>query len=429
MKFFKVWMPAIVLFLVAALGLAGCGGGGGGGGGGTVNPPAATVPAAPTGVSATPSATNLQVNIAWTPVAGLTYNIYYSTTQGTGVNGTPILTQASPYLQTTGLAPNTTYYYVVTAVNSVGESAASDEKSATTANLTPAPTGVVAAPGNVQVALSWAAVSGAATYNVYGDTSPGVAAVSGNLITSTATLSSLQSGLTNGATYYYVVTAVVNGKESAPSAEVSAVPSLTPAPAVVTAYESNILGSGEVGVKWTAVTGATSYNVYYSTFPNITIGGGSVTKISGLTSSNAQGYPVAGLPVGTYFFVVTAVNSFGESTTSPEASAIPPQFTTDMVSGKTLKYTDTNSGGTFTFVCAASTTATGSLTFTSTLSGVSSSGTGTWTVNDSNDLTVTIPTGSLTFRYEVAQSSGTSLLNVLFYNGTQGAVSGQITIK
>ncbi|MFN2513924.1 MAG: hypothetical protein ABR568_21220, partial [Pyrinomonadaceae bacterium] len=70
----------------------------------------------------------------------------------------------------------TTYYYVVTAVNSAGESANSNQASATpTAPPTPpaAPTGLTATAGNAQVALSWTASSGATSYNVKRSTTSG----------------------------------------------------------------------------------------------------------------------------------------------------------------------------------------------------------------------------------------------------------------
>src|SRR5208283_438790 len=87
-----------------------------------------------------------------------------------------------------------------------------------------APTGVTAAPGNAQVTISWSAVTGASYYNIYWSTTNGVTPGSGSRI-SGATNPFTQSGLTNDTTYYYVVTAVGSGGESAPSSQVSATPS------------------------------------------------------------------------------------------------------------------------------------------------------------------------------------------------------------
>lgn len=93
--------------------------------------PTGSTPSAPTGASAT--AGNGQATISWNTVSGATsYNIYWSTTSGvTKTNGTKISNATSPYTHT-GRTNGTTYYYVVTAVNSYGESMESSQASATT---------------------------------------------------------------------------------------------------------------------------------------------------------------------------------------------------------------------------------------------------------------------------------------------------------
>ncbi len=116
-----IFRSIIVLSIITLF--VGCGGGGS-------SSSTTTAPAAPTGVTATPG--NDQVTIAWTSVTGATsYNIYWSTTTGvTTANGTKIASATNPYIQTQ-LTNGTPYYYVVTAVNSIGESAASTQVNAT----------------------------------------------------------------------------------------------------------------------------------------------------------------------------------------------------------------------------------------------------------------------------------------------------------
>jgi len=72
------------------------------------------------------------VSISWSSVSGATsYNIYWSTTSGvTKTTGTKITGGTSPYTHT-GLTNGTTYYYVVTAVNSYGESSESSQVTGT----------------------------------------------------------------------------------------------------------------------------------------------------------------------------------------------------------------------------------------------------------------------------------------------------------
>ena len=81
--------------------------------------------------------------------------------------------------------------------------------------------GITATPGNGQVTLGWTASAGATSYNVKRAT------VSGGPYAVVGTPSSNSYpdiGLTNGTTYYYVVSAVNGGGESANSAQVSATP-------------------------------------------------------------------------------------------------------------------------------------------------------------------------------------------------------------
>lgn len=98
-----------------------------------INGAACTPPSAPTGLTAT-AASQTQINLSWTAVAGATsYTILRATTSGGPY--TSVGTSATTSFSNTGLACNTTYYYVVTASNgcSSGNSA---QAQATTAVCT-----------------------------------------------------------------------------------------------------------------------------------------------------------------------------------------------------------------------------------------------------------------------------------------------------
>ncbi len=87
-----------------------------------------------------------------------------------------------------------------------------------------APTGLAATAGNQQVNLTWTASSGATSYNVKRGTATGGPYTT---IASPTTNSYTDSAVTNGTTYYYVVSAVNSSGESANSSQVSATPMST----------------------------------------------------------------------------------------------------------------------------------------------------------------------------------------------------------
>jgi hypothetical protein len=116
------------------------------------------------------------------------------------------------------------FYYPDVVFNNPSWSAAIIEANGAVAA---APTGVTAASGGEQVSLSWNTDPGAVSYNVKRSTSSGgettIASVSsGNAWPASSEYT--DTGLTDGTTYYYEVSAVNNNGESANSAEVIAKP-------------------------------------------------------------------------------------------------------------------------------------------------------------------------------------------------------------
>jgi mono/diheme cytochrome c family protein len=95
---------------------------------------------------------------------------------------------------------------------------------AATAQLTAlaAPSAVQATGGINEVALVWQPVAGAASYNVYWSSSPGVTPSNGTKIAGVASPFH-HSGLTVSQTYYYVVTALGPAGEGAPSEQAATV--------------------------------------------------------------------------------------------------------------------------------------------------------------------------------------------------------------
>jgi hypothetical protein len=92
-----------------------------------------------------------------------------------------------------------------------------------------APTGVTATAGDTAVTVSWATVSGATSYNLYRASATGVtkanyASLPDGVRQTGVTSPASDTGLANGKTYYYIVTAVNGAGESAGSVECSAMP-------------------------------------------------------------------------------------------------------------------------------------------------------------------------------------------------------------
>jgi fibronectin type 3 domain-containing protein len=184
-------------------------------------PPSFILPAPPASLSAT-SVSASQINLTWNATTNTaSYNVKRSTT-----NGGPYAVVATGVTATnyndTGLAAASTYYYVVSAVNSGGESTNSAQASATTAVAVPAaPTGLSAlATSSSQINLTWNATTNTASYDVKRSaTSGGPYTI---IATGVTTTNYADTNVTVDVEYYYVVSAVIGGVGSLNSAEASA---------------------------------------------------------------------------------------------------------------------------------------------------------------------------------------------------------------
>jgi fibronectin type 3 domain-containing protein len=300
--------PALLL-MAACSGTVTSGGSGGGGGGGA----ATAVPPVPAGLAAT--AGNAQVSLVWNASTGATtYKVKRSTT-----SGGPYAVISSP-MGTSFVDANaingTKYFYVVSAVNSAGESANSTEVNATpvaSVQPPPAPAGLLATAGNAQISLAWNASTGATSYNLKRATTNGG---SYTTISSPMATSFMDTTVTNGTKYFYVVSAVNSAGESANSSQVNATPTAPIAPPAVPMGLAATAGNAQVSLAWSASTGATSYDVKRAT----TSGGPYATISSPMASSFTDTTVTNGTK---YFYIISAVNSAGESANSAEVNATP----------------------------------------------------------------------------------------------------------
>jgi hypothetical protein len=187
------------------------------------------------------------------------------------------------------------------------------DKSPASVPAQPAPSGLAATVGNAAVTLTWTASGGATGYNVKRATT------SGGPYTQLAARTSptyADSAVTNGTAYYYVVSALGAAGESANSTQVSANPKAPSAPPSPPLNPTATVGNAQANLTWSASSGATGYHV-----KRATSSGGSYTQIGAPTSTS---YTDTLLTNGTtYYYVVSAVNSSGESPNSAQVTATP----------------------------------------------------------------------------------------------------------
>lgn len=285
-------------------------------------PPPQPVPSAPTSLAA--SAGDAQVQLTWAASSGATsYLVKRGTVSGTYT--TVATTTTTSYLNT-GLTNAIQYFFVVAAVNGSGTSANSSEVNATPVSAAPAlpttPSSLAAAIiSTSQLDLSWVdASANAATYTLERCAGSGCSSFAVVSATINASLRIYHdTALTAGTLYRYRLKAVnATGSSGYTSTVQATVPSPPPppvtppnAPTAVTATA----GDGQLTVAWTNSATATTYSVKRGTSS-----GGPFTIVATAVSP----FTNVGLTNGTtYYYVVTASNSGGESPNSNVASATP----------------------------------------------------------------------------------------------------------
>ena len=270
-------------------------------------------PPAPSGLTAT--AGDVQINLVWNASIGSSYYLVKRSIASGGPYDLLTSTSGSNFTDT-GLTNGRNYYYVVSAVNSGGESPNSSQASAAPIGPPPpaAPTALSATAGDAQVSLKWNASTGATSYTVKRSV------VSGGPYEVVAALTSTKftdSGLTNGTTYYYVVSASSSHGEGPNSNQASARPTQPPPPTAPTGLSATA-AKGKINLKWTqsSTTGIAGNSIYRAT---VSSGPYSLR----FTSSNATtSYMDASVTAGViYYYRVTALKGSQESAYSNQASA------------------------------------------------------------------------------------------------------------
>ena len=197
------------------------------------SPPTEEVSATPSPPPAAPqnfmaAASDRRITLSWDSQAGLTYDLFYSTSSGIDVDSDTVMkiSGITPPHTHEGLTNGTTYYYRLTAANPSGTSPPTEEVSATPAPVPPlTPQNFAAIALNQKVRLSWDERAGV-TYNLFHSVIAGIDVGSSTVMKiSNVMPPHTHVGLTNGTTYYYRLTAVNLSGTSPPAEEVSATPS------------------------------------------------------------------------------------------------------------------------------------------------------------------------------------------------------------
>ncbi len=316
---------------------------------------ASSVPSVPAGLTAT--AVPGEVNLNWNAANGA---VYY-TVKRSLVSGGPYTTIASSIVTASytdaAVTDGVTYYYVVSGVNSAGSSGNSSQAGVQANVPVPAPPALRGFYGDHQAQLAWDPVPAALSYKIGRSSTKGgpYTTIAGNV----GDTSYFDYLVSNGSTYYYVVSAVNAKGTGKISNEISVVPN--PIPQNLNAVAEN----KDVFLYWSASPGALLYHVQRSVFKN-----GPYTLIATPSSTNYTDTTVTnGTTYYYYVFAVNASGGFSQGSNGVSARPLPQAptglttfvaqgpapsviLTWSLVPGETVYYVkrSTTSGGPFTTV-------------------------------------------------------------------------------
>jgi RHS repeat-associated protein len=289
------------------------------------------------------------------PITGQTLT-WYLASNGSQV-GTIALAASTTSYTIAGLTNGTAYYATLTATNSVGTGPAATSNTVTPAGLPTPPGNVTATRGDQSATVSWTSASGngdaitgysIAVYSADGSYQTTVSAAA-------AATSASVTSLTNGTTYYFVITATNTVGTSSGATTNTVTPAGVPLLGTVTATAVRYGAT----VTWPAAnangSALTGYTVRtYDTSTNNQVGADVNLSASTTTTTvfNLTEH-------GSYYFTVTASNGIGNSTASQSASSTipfagditvnlnPAAVTTVAGSGTSSTTTGTGTGASF----------------------------------------------------------------------------------
>jgi len=280
------------------------------------------------------SITQSSARVNWSTNELATSRVLYGLTSAYGStveNGNLV---ANHQVTLSGLAAGTLYHYSVSSYDASGNGATSTDQTFTTLNDTTPPanvTGLTVTPSDRQNALSWTNPADADFSGVRIQRSTSgypTSPTSGTTVFNGSASSYLDTGLTNGVTYYYTVFAYDSSGNFASGAVGSGKPFDTVPPGSVTGFTVTP-GDSQNTLNWTNPSDSDFSNVQIqrstSFFPadstqgtTVYIGGGQSYLDSGLTNGT------------TYYYSVFAKDTSGnfsgpaQASGTPQASPPPP---------------------------------------------------------------------------------------------------------
>jgi fibronectin type 3 domain-containing protein len=263
-----------------------------------------------------------QVSIVWNSISNASsYKVKRATRSGGPYTTIVENLKQTGFVDNT-VINNTQYFYVITSVNGAGESNNSDEISATPNVVKPiAPINLKGKPSDAKVNLSWNLVNNADTYNLKrSEASGGPYTTVAEDITAT---SYEDTGLVNGNTYYYVISAKNEAGESQYSSEFS-----VRAGAIILNPPTNVKGvpgDQKVMLSWNTSNHATGYKV-----KRAATSGGPYVDIAGNIINNSF-VDTNLINNTTYYYIIVAINDTEQSGFSSELSATPGVFIPEQV--------------------------------------------------------------------------------------------------
>jgi fibronectin type 3 domain-containing protein len=262
------------------------------------------------------SATNLvatavspqEIDLSWSPPSnpsGLGKYLVFSGTSASNLQQIAVAGSTTTTYKNMPLAPGTTYYYGIVAVEQAIDAAMSPGAYAVTLPL-PNPPNVAAAPTPTTIALTWQENPQpgglpVSSYQIFQGTTPGQLT---KIATTTATTYTARS-LSANTTYYFEIVAIdTKYDDSAPSDQISVTTLPMPAAPVNVVPTAN--SSTQVTVTWSEIIPTNGLPIkYYYIFR-----GTSPTGLTNLATRTASPFIDTGAsPSATYYYAIEAIDT------------------------------------------------------------------------------------------------------------------------